>query len=176
MKCCFCSIKVIPKELGPCKQDKFEETGQLEDKRSSGRPKNLLIADERYLRGMFLRNRKKHSSKELRDVSGRSADPSTVLWGLIRNCLLGRLAVKKPFLRKGNREKMLRCTKWHKNWTASVATGLMEGWILPRARTSTLLKQCGIILTENGTKGNQHPKKSFGMSFKKPGELFLKTT
>jgi len=31
-------------------------------------------------------------------------------------------------------------------------------------------------LTENGTKGSQHPKKSFGMSFKKPGELLLKTT
>ena len=30
--------------------------------------------------------------------------------------------------------------------------------------------------TENGTKGSRHPKKSFGMSFKKPGELFLKTT
>jgi len=29
---------------------------------------------------------------------------------------------------------------------------------------------------ENGTKGSQHPKKSFGMSLKKPGELFLKTT
>jgi len=37
------------------------------------------------------------------------------------------------------------------------------------------LRQCGIIWTENGTKGSQHPKKSFGMSFKKPVELFLKT-
>ena len=41
--------------------------------------------------------------------------------------------------------------------------------------TSTLLKQCGIILTENGMKGSRHPKKSFGMSSKKPGEIFLKT-
>jgi len=36
--------------------------------------------------------------------------------------------------------------------------------------------QCGIILTENGTKGSQYPKKSFEKSVKKPGELFLKTT
>jgi len=43
-------------------------------------------------------------------------------------------------------------------------------------RTSTLLKQCEIILTENGKNGSQHPKKSFRVSFKKPGELFLKTT
>lgn len=31
-----------------------------------------------------------------------------------------------------------------------------------------------IILSENGTKGSQHPKKSFGKSFKQSGELFLK--
>jgi len=36
--------------------------------------------------------------------------------------------------------------------------------------------QYGIILTENGTKGSQHPKKSLEISFKKPGELFLKNT
>jgi len=58
----------------------------------------------------------------------------------------------------------------------SVAPGLMEWWILPRASTSKLLKQCGIIMTENGIKGSRHPKKSFEMSFKEPGELFLKTT
>jgi len=29
---------------------------------------------------------------------------------------------------------------------------------------------------ENGTKGSRHPMKSFRMSFKKPGELFLKIT
>jgi len=57
----------------------------------------------------------------------------------------------------------------------SVATGLMEGWILsPEPRPQH--KQHGIMLTDNGTKGSQHPKKSFGMSFEKPGELFLKTT
>ena len=31
----------------------------------------------------------------------------------------------------------------------------------------TLLKQCGIILTEKETKVSQHPKKSFGMSSKR---------
>ena len=33
---------------------------------------------------------------------------------------------------------------------------------------------CGVSQTR--TKGSQHPKKSFGMSFKKPGEHFLKKT
>jgi len=41
-------------------------------------------------------------------------------------------------------------------------------------RASTLLKKCGSILTENGTKGSQHPKKTFGMSFKKSGEITRK--
>jgi len=35
-------------------------------------------------------------------------------------------------------------------------------------------QQFGIILTENETKGSQHPKRSFRTSFKKPGELFVK--
>jgi len=53
--------------------------------------------------------------------------------------------------------------------------GLMEGGILPRAQSSRLFKQFGIIFTKNGTRGSQHSKKSFGMSFK-PEELLLKTT
>ena len=40
-----------------------------------------------------------------------------VHWSLIRNGLHGRVAVKKPFLRKGNREKRLRYAKQHKKWT-----------------------------------------------------------
>lgn len=40
------------------------ETGILEDKRKSFRPKNLFTEDEHFLEVMFLRNNKK-SSKEL---------------------------------------------------------------------------------------------------------------
>lgn len=36
---------------------------------------------------------------------------------------------------------------------------------LSRTRTSTLPKQCGIVLTKNRTKRSQTPKKSFEMSF-----------
>ena len=46
-----------------------------------------------------------------KDASGPSADPSTVGPSLIRNGLHGRVAVKKPFLRKGNREKRLSYAK-----------------------------------------------------------------
>lgn len=50
----------------------------------------------------------------------------------------------------------------------SISLGLVKSAVL------ILLKQCRIILTENGTKASQNPK-SFGMSFKKAGELFLHT-
>jgi len=45
---------------------------------------------------------------------------------------------------------------------------------LPQKGTSAFLQQCGLILTENRTKGSQHPEKSCRMSLKKPGELFVK--
>ena len=41
----------------------------------------------------------------------------SIYWSVIRDGLHGRVAVKKPFLSKGNREKRLRYAKWHKNWT-----------------------------------------------------------
>jgi len=104
------------------------------------------------------------------NASGPWVDPSTVHWSLIRNSLHRRVAVNKLFLRMG---------KWgekaEKLDGKSEATGPMKWWILPRAQTSTLLKQCENLSTENRTKGSQYSKKSFGMSFKKPGELFLKS-
>ena len=59
----------------------------------------------------------KDLTQDLRNTSGPSVDPSTVHWSLIRNGLHGRVTVKKPFLRKGNREKRLSYAKWHKKWT-----------------------------------------------------------
>lgn len=50
-----------------------------------------------------------------------------------------------------------------------------QSWIvLPRAQISTLLTQCGIVLTENDAKGSKHPEKSFECPLNKPGELLLK--
>ena len=49
--------------------------------------------------------------------SGPSVEPSTDGPSLFRNGLQGRVAVKKPFLWKGNNEKRLRYAKWHKEWT-----------------------------------------------------------
>lgn len=48
------------------------------------------------------------------------------------------------------------------------------GLAICRTWTSTLLKESGNILKENGIKGEEYPMKSFGKSIKKFGELFLK--
>jgi len=53
----------------------------------------------------------KKLTQDLRDGSGPSVAPATVGPSLIRNGLHGRVAVKKPFLRKGNRERRLSYAK-----------------------------------------------------------------
>jgi len=55
-----------------------------------------------------LRKLSKWRTKEVSGLKNYSVDPFTVHLSLIRNGLHGRVAVKKPFLRKGNREKRLR--------------------------------------------------------------------
>ena len=74
----------------------------------------ISTAGEQYLKVMSLRKRKQSSkdlAQDLRDASGPSVDPSTVGPSLIRNALHVRVAVKKPFLRKRNREKRLNYAK-----------------------------------------------------------------
>ncbi|KAL3974221.1 trafficking protein particle complex subunit 2 [Sarotherodon galilaeus] len=101
--------RTISRKLGisrhgvQCVLKKFQQTGQVEDKRRSGRPKKLSTADEQYLKVMSLRNRKRSSkdlTQDLRDASGPSVDPATVRRSLIRNGL-------KSFLKKGNGEERL---------------------------------------------------------------------
>ena len=84
------------------------ETGQVEDERNSSRPIKTIYNLEKSSKGLM---------QDLRDASGPSVDPFTVGPSLIRNGLHGRVAVKKPFLRKGNREKRLSYAKLNKKWT-----------------------------------------------------------
>ena len=99
---------------------KFEETGQVDDLERNGRPRKLSKSDEHFLKVTSLRNRKKSSkelTQDLKDASGPSVHPCTTRRSLIRSGLKGRVAAKKPFLRKGNRQKRLVYAKNHKNWT-----------------------------------------------------------
>lgn len=59
----------------------FEETGQMQDKKRSGRPRKLYPADEQYLKVLSFRNRKnpnKDLTHNLDDASEPSDDPFTV--------------------------------------------------------------------------------------------------
>lgn len=64
---------------------------------------NISTTDEPYLKVMSSKNKKK-LTKDLRDSSGPSVDPSTAHCH-IRNSLCEKVAVNNPFLRKGNRRR-----------------------------------------------------------------------
>lgn len=52
-----------------------------------------------------------HAPKEKENIQQKSGDSSTVPWSLIRNGLSEKMAVKKPFLSRENREERLRCAQ-----------------------------------------------------------------
>ncbi|MGH0117122.1 UNVERIFIED_CONTAM: hypothetical protein FKN15_030967 [Acipenser sinensis] len=65
---------------------KHKETGNVEDRRRSGRPRKLTAADERHIMLTSLRNRKMSSSaisSELAENSGTLVHPSTVRRSLV---------------------------------------------------------------------------------------------
>ncbi|KAK6473362.1 extracellular calcium-sensing receptor-like [Huso huso] len=57
-------------------------------------------------------------SSELAENSGTLVHPSTVWRSLVRSGLHGRLAAKKPYLRRGNKAKRLNYARKHRNWGA----------------------------------------------------------
>ena len=109
----------------------------------------LSTTDEQYLK---VKKWGKELMQDLSVASGLLVDPFTV---------------HQSFIRKTLQEKADICEMTQELDWKSVATGLME-WCNP-------LKQRGIVLSENGTKGSQHPKNSFWIFFMKSGELFSKT-
>lgn len=86
---------------------KFKETGKLEDRKRSGRPKKLSKSDVKYLKVSLSRNGKKSNkvlAQELRNASGPSVHPSTVRRSLIRNGLNGTVAAEMPSTEEGDEE------------------------------------------------------------------------
>lgn len=99
---------------------KFNETGSVSDRKRSGRPTKLKKDDEKYLRVRSLRDRYRTSgelTEDLHSATGTSVDSSTVRRSLRRMGLRGCVAIKKPLLRKGNRQKRKQYAMDHKNWT-----------------------------------------------------------
>ena len=79
---------------------KHKKTGNVEDRRRSGRPRKLNAADEKHIKLISLRNRKMSSSvisSELAETSGTQVHTSTVRRSLARSGLHGRVAAKKLY-------------------------------------------------------------------------------
>ena len=98
------------------------KTGDVVDKKKSGRPKKLTPSDEQFLKVSALRNRKKVSAglgQDLRVATGTIVHPGTARRSLLKSGLRGCKAIKKPLLRKGSEEKRLKFPKelieWQKN-------------------------------------------------------------
>lgn len=97
---------------------KFKASRSVVDKKRSGRPRKLSVADEHYLKVTSLRDRRKSSqalAQDLAESSNTKVHASTVRRSLIKN---GLVAAKKPYLRTGNKQKRLQYAKRHANWTA----------------------------------------------------------
>ncbi|KAM3911575.1 uncharacterized protein RB166_020172 isoform 1-T2 [Leptodactylus fuscus] len=80
---------------------KHQETGNVEDRTRSGRPRKLTAADEMHIVLTSLQNRKKSSSAirlELAETSGTLVHPSTVRRSLARSGLYGGVTAKRPDL------------------------------------------------------------------------------
>ena len=113
-KCVNCSRASVQKVV-----KKYNKTGDLVDKKKSVRPKKLSLRDEQFLKITALRNRKKVSAKLVQDLkraSGTLVHVSTVRRCLMKSGLKGCVAIKKPLLRKGNKEKRLKFAREHKEW------------------------------------------------------------
>ena len=79
---------------------KHKETGNVEDRRHSGRPRKLNAADETHIKLISLRNRKMSSSvisSELAETSCTQVHTSTVRRSLTRSGLHGRVAAIKLY-------------------------------------------------------------------------------
>ncbi|XP_065650337.1 uncharacterized protein LOC136078491 [Hydra vulgaris] len=97
---------------------KFRETGSLEDRKKSGRPPKLIKDEYKYLKTLSLRNRKKTSTEFTKDINtatGKNVSSSCIRRHQLKSGLRGYVAIRKPLLRCGNKEKQLKYAKQHKD-------------------------------------------------------------
>ena len=97
----------------------FRENGSLEDRKKIGRPPNLTKDDNKYLKTLSLRNRKKASTelaKGINTATGKNVSSSWIQRHLLKWGLRGCVVIQKPLLWHGNKEKRVRYAKQHKDW------------------------------------------------------------
>lgn len=99
---------------------KFQDTGNLEDNPRPGPSRITTSAEDRQLQLISKRNRRKTApeiASEFNRGRPHRISVSTVKRRLHEGNLYGRIAVRKPLLRRGNRQKRLQWAQQHRNWT-----------------------------------------------------------
>lgn len=99
---------------------RFAETESFVDKKRSGRPKKTTASDERLLLRLSQRDRFKTAPDLRAEVNKSLTKPISVMTVsriLNKNGIFGRVAARKPLLRKVNMQKRLVFAKKHKDWT-----------------------------------------------------------
>jgi len=101
---------------------KYEETGKVQNKAHSGRPRKLNERDERNIVRRLMTAECSNAvqlQKSLKTTDNVEVGTNTVRRALRRNGLVARVKRKKPLLSKKHREKRLNFAKQYKNWTVS---------------------------------------------------------
>lgn len=99
---------------------KYRESGSFLNKRRSGRPRATTSADDRRIVVTSKLNRRKTAPEitaELNVGRPKPVSVSTVKRRLQKAGLHGRIAMKKPLLRKQNKQKRLKWAREHQHWT-----------------------------------------------------------
>lgn len=110
----------LPKSTVSCTICKYRESGSLNDKNRQGPSRITTNADDRLITIISKRNRML-TAPQITATFNRGRDKpvsvSTIKRRLQENGLHGRVAVRKPLLRKVNRQKRLQWAKNHQHWT-----------------------------------------------------------
>lgn len=110
----------IPKSSVADAIKRFGETHSNEDKKRSGRPRVTSKAEDQSIILTSKMNRKLTATNirsEFIDSHKKSVSTATIKRRLCGAQLNGRVATKKPLLRRGNKKKRLNWARKHKNWT-----------------------------------------------------------
>lgn len=100
--------------------NRFKETGGLEDKNRPGRSRATTSAEDQHIKLISKRNRRLTApeiASQINQDRNKPVSVSTVKRRLQEADLHGRIATRKPLLRRGNKQKRLLWAKTHQNWS-----------------------------------------------------------
>lgn len=98
----------------------YKETGDIEFKKRSGRPRKTELSDDVYLHTLSKRNRRLTAAQlqaAMNETLIRPICKTTIKNRLKEVGLRGCIAIRKPLLRAANKKKRLAWARLYKNWT-----------------------------------------------------------